>query len=280
MQTAHMAGLVVPKCKQRCESWSSFTLYTKFWKSEKNNVFVYLRLLYALYFVRNIRIAEVLEASLIFYARMMVSVYRGLLVVLLLLSWLSRSISTVFILPGVYEQIQGWLKTPLYTAASGYVREKNDALRRYRISSEVEFMDMDFTPAERSHLKDVKIRVLRCLLLAVVSSCVGVLVAYYTPSWLVRSLGISAIKRWVGVSVGLSLILWLLWFEKIFSMFHNLFFTDNRIFPEDSLLIQLYPASFFFVSMILIFLLTILFVVMMGFFLIKIRSRRNKWEMV
>ncbi len=104
-----------------------------------------------------------------------------------------------------------------------------------------------FTPAERSHLEDVK-KVMNSLdFLFYLFLLILTLIIVHHEKDIKK---ITALFRWSGivtvVGVGVLVILFYVHFDAVFVMFHTLFFPQgNWMFPAESLLIQTFPYLFF-----------------------------------
>ena len=99
-----------------------------------------------------------------------------------------------------------------------------------------------FTPAELSHLDDVKTVMNGAAGIFFVLTLLTLFILFHVPdkkSFLFAALAVFLMDF-------LLLLLALFHFDQLFSSFHSLFFaSETWIFPSDSLLIQLFPLSFF-----------------------------------
>lgn len=100
---------------------------------------------------------------------------------ILLIGALCISTVVVFITPGIYETVQVGVRAPAYLENASFARQKNNAIRSYRISLQAAFEDTDFTIEERSHLSDVKIILQAVGLLAIVTISRCIRVFFYRP---------------------------------------------------------------------------------------------------
>jgi integral membrane protein (TIGR01906 family) len=98
--------------------------------------------------------------------------------------------------------------------------------------------ELPFSSEANSHMHDVFVLF---SLLRVVSA--GLVVG---TLWILSYIQKKDLQRISGVLIGLPIVIGLLPWNTVFSVFHQVFFPQgNWIFPAQSLLIQTYPASFF-----------------------------------
>lgn len=126
--------------------------------------------------------------------------------------------------------------------------EEAHILMDYWHSNE-QFVPSDrYTMAEKEHLYDIKqllqqVYLSRYIVSGYILVAITLLYRYrqriHIPHIIHTTAVITAITLWCITLLGY------LQREQLFEQFHHIFFVDNRTFPADSYLIQLYPESFF-----------------------------------
>ena len=116
-----------------------------------------------------------------------------------------------------------------------------------------------FTPAEISHLEDVK-TVMRYTdyLFYVLLACITVILTLYKKNkdFVLKLLDYGG--KTTLIVILLVFLLAFFFFNEVFTLFHQLFFPQgNWLFSPDSLLIQTFPLAFFIIISRDIFLLTL-----------------------